>query len=276
MNSFFICESGQKQDHFETIVFIHGLFGWSANWKPILKFFESDFHVITYDQRGHGRSNHPQTGYAFEDFAEDLDQILRKLKVPRAHLVGHSLGARVAQCFAAEFPGKTLSLVFEDMGPQSEPDSTLATQQMLLSVPVPFSCGKERDQFFKYSFHLKTDIEDIQRQVMVNFLKANLRKNSEGLIDWRFSLNGALEALNHGLTPRWTEYRSLNVPTLVLRGECSKHFSQETYELMLNSLSKAQGQIITHAGHWIHSQKPEIFSRHILDFLKTLKNSLFL
>ena len=267
MDSFFIREFGQSRDPSETIVFIHGLLGWSANWKPIFEFFESDFHIITYDQRGHGRSYHPKTGYAPEDFAGDLEKILDQWGVLRAHLVGHSLGARTAQCFAAQFPGKTLSLVLEDMGPQSEPESSLATQQMLLSIPVPFSCAQERDDFFKYSFHLKTDT---QVQIMIDFLKANLRRNSQGFIDWRFSLNGVLEALEHGLIPRWTEYQSLNVPTLVLRGEHSKHFSQETYELMLDSLSKAQGRVVAGAGHWIHYQKPEAFSQNVLEFLKKL------
>lgn len=267
---FFIREYGCPKGNAETIIFIHGLLGWGLNWSPIIKYFESKYHIVTYDQRGHGRSFHPTSGYAPEDYAEDLNLILKDLKIPVVHLVGHSMGARTAQAFAVKYPGKTLSLTLEDMGPNPESESTLSTQQMILSVPVPFKSKSEMDLFFESEFKVKTSSEDTQKQVMANFLKANLLRTANEEINWRFSLNGILETLEQGLKPRWSEFKSLNVPTLVLKGQYSKHLSEDTFELMKGSLPNIKAYIVPGVGHWIHYQNPELFSQYVLKFLTEL------
>ena len=58
------------------LVFLHGLMGFASNWKRIARHFESDFEILIYDQRGHGRSFHPAKGFAPEDYAQDLFEIL--------------------------------------------------------------------------------------------------------------------------------------------------------------------------------------------------------
>jgi esterase len=271
---FFIREYGLDKNTAPTVVFIHGLLGWALNWSPIIKYFESEFHILTYDQRGHGRSFQPESGYAPEDYAQDLKEILDGLGIKSVHLVGHSMGARTAQCFAVQFPGRTLSLTIEDMGPNPEGESTLTTQQMIMSVPVPFKSKAEMDAFFENDFKVKTASDDTQSTVMANFLKANLTRTSEGLsagqIDWRFSLAGILETLDHGLKPRWSEFKCIEVPTLILRGENSKHLSQNTFELMKGSLPGVRAVVIPNVGHWIHYQSPEVFSQYVLKFLREL------
>ena len=61
------------------LVFLHGLMGFSNNWRSIAREFEKQFHILVYDQRGHGRSFRPDTGYGPEDYAEDLKKILDSL-----------------------------------------------------------------------------------------------------------------------------------------------------------------------------------------------------
>lgn len=267
---FFIREYGQKKDEAKTIVFIHGLLGWGLNWSPIIKYFESEFHILTYDQRGHGRSVHSKTPYTTENYAQDLKEILDYLDIKFVHLVGHSMGARTAQAFSVMYPGRTLSLTLEDMGPQPEVESTLSTQQMILNVPVPFASKEEMDSFFESKFKVKTASEDTQKQVMANFLKANLLRQENGKISWRFHLDGILQTLDEGLKPRWTEFRSVSVPTLILKGQNSKHLTDETFQLMIQTLPHAEGHIVSDVGHWIHYQTPEVFSQYVLKFLHDL------
>lgn len=273
-DKFFIREYGQDKNKAPTLVFIHGLLGWGLNWSPVIKYFESEFHILTYDQRGHGRSFQPESGYAPEDYAQDLKDILDSLGLKSVHLVGHSMGARTAQCFAAQYPGRTLSLTIEDMGPNPENESTFSTQQMILSVPVPFKTKAEMDDYFEAEFKVKTASDDTQKSVMANFLKANLTRQpmgqNESQINWRFSLSGILETLDHGLKPRWSEFKCIEVPTLILKGENSKHLSLNTFELMKGSLPSAEAYIIPNVGHWIHYQAPEVFSQYVLKFLREL------
>lgn len=269
-DKFFIREYGLEKGKAPTIVFIHGLLGWGLNWGPIVKYFESEYHIVTYDQRGHGRSFHPKTGYAPEDYAKDLEELLDHMNLKSVHIVGHSMGARTAQSFAVQHPGRVLSLVMEDMGPNPENSSTLATQKMIMQVPVPFGDKAEMDNFFDKEFIVKSAHDDTQKNVMANFLKANLVRQPDGKISWRFSLDGVIETLEAGLKPRWSEFKCLNVPTLVLRGENSKHLSRETFEVMKDYLPEAQFVEIPNVGHWIHYQAPETFSQYVLKFLREL------
>lgn len=269
LENLFVREYGRAQNEAPTLIFIHGLLGWGLNWSPIIKHFEQEYHIITYDQRGHGRSFKPKT-YKTEDYAQDLLDLMNVKNIQTAHFVGHSMGGRTAQCFVSQHPGRSLSLTLEDIGPNPEPEETLATQQMILRVPVPFASKEEMDQFFEEEFFLKKTEGERQKQVMAQFLKANLQRQSSGKIDWRFSLDGVLQTIEEGFSPRWAEFKCIEVPVLVIRGEKSKHLSQETYEMMLKSLSDIRGEVIEGAGHWVHYQKPEEFSAHVLQFLQNL------
>lgn len=178
------------------------------------------------------------------------------------------MGARTAQCFAVREPGRVLSLVLEDMGPNPEPETTTSTEKMLLSVPVPFKSKEQMDDFFKNEF-----VDDSGRkhnEVMTQFLKANLQRQNGGLINWRFDLQGILTTLQEGLKPRWSEFKCLQVPTLILRGSESQHLTKETFDMMLTSLPQSHGVTVEGSGHWIHYQKPEEFSNHVLEFLRNL------
>lgn len=98
-------------------VMLHGLTGNQAVWHlkmvPLLR----DAHrITTYDLRGHGRSDMPPTGYTTGHMAEDLLGLMEALKIDRAHLVGHSLGADVALHFALRYPDRVRRLVLVEAG----------------------------------------------------------------------------------------------------------------------------------------------------------------
>ncbi|MGZ3796576.1 MAG: alpha/beta fold hydrolase, partial [Pseudobdellovibrionaceae bacterium] len=56
-------------------VFVHGLMGYSANWRKIISGLEATERILSFDQRGHGRSWKPSEGYAPEDYSEDILKI---------------------------------------------------------------------------------------------------------------------------------------------------------------------------------------------------------
>lgn len=69
------------------------------------------FRVIRYDHRGHGVSPVPPAPYEIADLADDLIELLNRLEIPRAHLVGTSLGGMVALWTAAKFSDRIDHLV---------------------------------------------------------------------------------------------------------------------------------------------------------------------
>ena len=69
------------------------------------------FRVLSYDQRGYGKSDRPIQKYSIEMWADDLAGLLDALKIPRSHVFGTSMGGMIALKFAAKYPKKTLGCV---------------------------------------------------------------------------------------------------------------------------------------------------------------------
>ena len=104
------------------LVLIHGLASTQRIWDLVIPRLSRSFRVTTYDQRGHGESSKPASGYDFANVAADLGAVLRAVKARRPVLVGHSYGANVAIEYAASHRRGIAGLVCVDggMGSMSE------------------------------------------------------------------------------------------------------------------------------------------------------------
>jgi pimeloyl-ACP methyl ester carboxylesterase len=90
------------------VVLIHGGQMDRRMWDPQFELFAKSFRVVRYDVRGYGRSATASLPYSDVD---DLAALLDDLKIPKAHLVGLSLGGRIAIDFAVVHPERVASLV---------------------------------------------------------------------------------------------------------------------------------------------------------------------
>lgn len=250
------------------LVFLHGLMGYGSNWRTITKEFEDSFEVLVYDQRGHGRSFKPKTGYAPEDYAEDLVKILDELKWRKIYLVGHSMGGRNALNFAARFPERVDKLVIEDIGAEKDPNGESSIKKILDLVPVPFKSKSLAREFFQNEF-VKLYKGPENPRTLGLFLYSNLVDQTDGTVNWRFYLPGILESVKLGRErDRWSEVSRLKVPTLLIRGERSKDLSPEIYSKMLSLNPHIKGIEIPDAGHWVHADQPQKVIAALKDFFK--------
>lgn len=93
---------------------------WMVETVPRL---QDRFRLIVYDQRGTGRSDKPDIDYSTRMFAQDAAGLLDAIGVAEpVHVVGWSMGGRVAQWLALDFPEKVRSLVLAATGPGSYDD----------------------------------------------------------------------------------------------------------------------------------------------------------
>lgn len=102
--------------HGEWIVCLHGLASQAHIWDLVAPRLTDSFRVIAIDQRGHGLSDKPDSGYDFATVASDLHAILQTLQIERALLAGHSWGGNVALQYAVEHPDRVRGLVLIDGG----------------------------------------------------------------------------------------------------------------------------------------------------------------
>lgn len=243
------------------LVFLHGLLGFSANWGKIWPFFEPSRACLVLDQRGHGKSFHPPNGYSPSDYAEDLRQILDELGWKKIHLVGHSMGGRVAMQFAQDHAEHVESLVLEDSGAEARPDRLAWIQGLLGGIPTPFPDRESANRFFQEKYTHDT--------LLGGFLHANLRAREDGAYDWRFFPPGMIETIASGRAKDAMEvFRGLKQPTLLIRGGKSEEFRSEEAARMQKSREGVQLETIPEAGHFVHAQMPQAFNDILAGWLR--------
>ena len=96
------------------LVMAHGFYDNGRCWAPLMADLADDYDVVTYDARGHGRSDAPETGYDVDSRVADLVGILDALALDDPVLVGHSMGGATVAWAAADHPDLPRALVLED------------------------------------------------------------------------------------------------------------------------------------------------------------------
>src|SRR6516164_8770953 len=94
----------------QPVVLIHGYPLSSASWeKQVPVLLASGRRVITYDRRGFGKSSQPTTGYNYDTFAADLNQLVTQLKLRNFALVGFSMGGGEVARYLGTYGSKDIS-----------------------------------------------------------------------------------------------------------------------------------------------------------------------
>jgi pimeloyl-ACP methyl ester carboxylesterase len=240
--------------------------GSGANWRRIAKAFEDEYEVLVYDQRGHGRSFQPLSGYAPKDFAEDLREVMDELGWAKATIVGHSMGGRAALEFATLYPERLDRLAIEDIGPSMNPRAAGFLLKLLDSVPVPFSSKRAGREWFDVEFK-KLYADHPKKDALAEFLYANLVEDEDKRAVWRFYEPGIRASIAQGRAQdRWAQAEALRMPTLLVRGALSQDLPREIFAETLFRNSRIEGVEIAGAGHWVHSDKPDEFIAALREF----------
>ena len=103
----------------EPVVFLHGWMSDSSMWGPLdTNPATKEYQLIAVDLRGHGKSDKPHEPEKYGvEMAQDVVRLLDHLKLPKAHLIGYSMGAIVAGKVAATHPDRVLSVVYGGQAP---------------------------------------------------------------------------------------------------------------------------------------------------------------
>jgi pimeloyl-ACP methyl ester carboxylesterase len=98
------------------VVLVHGIGDSSATWEAVFPALARRHLVIAPDLLGHGHSDKPRADYSVAAYANGVRDLLGVLGVPRATLVGHSLGGGVAMQFAYQYPDRTERIALVSSG----------------------------------------------------------------------------------------------------------------------------------------------------------------
>jgi len=241
------------------LVLLHGLFGSGDNWGTVAKHFSQHYQVISVDLRNHGRSPHSDS-QTYTEMADDLLELCGALSLDRIHLVGHSLGGKVAMQFATQYPDKLEKLIVVDMAIRTYPDAY--THMIDAMMAVDLSTMQSRSDVDKAL------ISKIPHTMVRQFLLMNLIK-PENNLTWRINL-AALRANYPHLIQAVCEHTRYEKPSLFIRGERSDYVQDTDIEHIKTHFTNAQFASLA-TNHWVHAEQPQAFIEVVANFLASGK-----
>lgn len=220
------------------LVFLHGMGGTGALWRPIAATLETDYEILAPDQRGHGKSQIPtQAGgretpqYTPLHYGKDVIETMEATGFHPAWLIGHSMGVRTA-CAAAHLrPDWVQGLVLIDLGLSGQAGGGLGESlgNFLKILPLEFHSRAEARAFMEQ--HCPDP--SIAQYLMAVSVRAPSPGAPERLtfpFD-RAALIQTIHAARDSSVRTWVEELSLKgMPILILRGAQSGVWSKEEFE----------------------------------------------
>ena len=242
------------------VVIIHGLFGSLENLNVIAKPLSEHFRVTNVDLRNHGASPHSNE-MNYPAMAADIVELINALNINNAHLIGHSMGGKVAMEVALMHSQKVNKLVVLDIAPVSYP----ARHTQIINALKKVATSQVTDR--KQADAIMS--EYINELGVKQFLLKSLAKNDDGQYKWRFNLD-VLDEKYSTITANVNENNSCLCDTLFIKGNDSDYILPEYRDEITKRFKNTRAKIIHGAGHWLHAQKPAAVNKAINDFLTGL------
>lgn len=239
------------------LLILHGLLGSSDNWQSLGKRYALAQDVWMLDARNHGKSpHHPE--HSYEHMVADLRAFMDLHGMPKADLLGHSMGGKTVMAFAEAHPGMVNKLIVADIATKAYTPHHGPIFDALLQTSPDRATSRESVQ------------DDLARalgddKVLVPFLMKGLHRLKEGGFAWRFNVPVLSKALDDVVGEVSVGMNTL--PTLIIRGSESPYVSDEDLLAMEGRFLNMTDHTIEGAGHWLHAESPEEFFEVTSDFL---------
>ena len=244
----------------QPLILLHGLFGSSDNWGAVAKHFSQHYQVISVDLRNHGESPH-NASQSYVDMADDLLELCDMLNLDRIHLLGHSLGGKVAMQFATRHPDRVEKLIVVDMAMRAYADAHTHLIDAMMAIDL--STLQNRSEADKA---LSSAIPQamVRQFLLMNLIKSGINA-SESNLAWRINL-AALKANYPKLQHAVCENSHYEKSCLFIRGEHSDYVQDADIAQIKTHFTNAQFTSLP-TGHWVHAEQPQAFIEVVDSFL---------
>jgi pimeloyl-ACP methyl ester carboxylesterase len=230
------------------VVFLHANTGSSQNWdRQIPAFTAAGYRVIAYDRRGWGKSTSDaaQPGTA----ADDLHALMKFLGVDRFHLLGTAGGGYVAFDYALSFPEQIRSLI------------------------VVNSIGGMQDaDYLELGRRLRPPQFDAMPPELRELGPAYRAADPDGTKRWiefeHMSRQSGAAAQTYRNRMTFAMLESIKLPVLLITGDADMYAPPPLLRMFSSRIKGSESLIIPEAGHSSYWEKPDVFNRAVLDFMR--------
>ncbi|MDQ2742620.1 MAG: 2-succinyl-6-hydroxy-2,4-cyclohexadiene-1-carboxylate synthase [Chloroflexota bacterium] len=262
------CLNVERCGEGEPLVLLHGFTGSAATWRD---FQNLPFQSIAIDLPGHGKSDslaNPER-YRLDRLADDLLACLDAERVDRFHLLGYSLGGRVAMHLALQAPNRVRSLLLESTSPGIE---DLAEREARARDDEALARFIEKEGLQAFVDRWERLPLFATQQRLSPDTRAALR--AQRMTGSPTGLAASLRGSGAGLqTPLWDRLDELEMPVLLLTGCLDGKYSA-IMRRMAALLPRATVEIVPGAGHAVHLEAPAVFEQAVTSFLASQREEV--
>ncbi len=242
----------------ELVLFMHGIGGNRTNWTDQLARFGDHYLAVAWDARGYNGSEDYDGELDFSDFARDILRVLKFYGRKKLHLVGLSMGGRIAQDFYALYPQHvaTLTIVASFTGFQNFSDA-------------------DRQKFL--SLRLKPLVEEGKEPRHIAPVVARTLCSPNATEEQYQRLVASMAALHKGsyiktvkattLFDRTADLEKIAVPTLLVFGEADTLTTADMGRQMHARIKGSTLVVVPKAGHLVNLEQPQAFEAALEAFL---------
>jgi 3-oxoadipate enol-lactonase len=247
----------------ELVLFLHGIGGNKRNWHDNLPAFAEDFHAVAWDARGYGESDDYEGPLDFSSFAHDVARVLDHFGAEKAHVVGLSMGGRIAASFYQAYPARVRSLVLCDTHLGFEHFSKEDRESFVRLRKEPLLAGKEPKDIAPVV--AETLIGDKRHEdAFAKLVDSMSRLHKESYIK---TIEASVNLDHSDL------YTGVTAPTLVVVGEQDRLTPPHMGRQIAERIEGARLEIIENAGHLSNIEQPEVFNRLVIGFLQGVRGA---
>ena len=244
----------------EHIVLIHGLFGSLENLNMVAKSLSQHYCVTSVDVRNHGSSFHKQN-MDYQVLAQDIINLLDNLSIESCHILGHSMGGKIAMKVALSFPERVNKLIVADIAPVKYPAHHLTIIEGLQAIDLT-QVHKRKDADVQLA-------EYVTETSVRPFLLRNIVLNEQGKFQFKCNLDyieQGYEQIMQNISCQTDGHFSGDA--LFIKGANSDYILPEHKGAISTFFPKAKAKIIQGAGHWLHAEKTVAFNKIVEGFLE--------
>lgn len=242
---------GNKEN--ETIVFLHSAFSDHSCFYKQVDFFSKTYFVITVDLLGHGKSKVFNSKTKIDQTVTHICSILKEESIDRAHFVGVSMGALLAQYMALENEEMVLSLTLLGGYNINSDNKEILDAQGKEKLKWLFKIIFSMDSFRNYVSSVSV-INEEEREHFFMSTKGFTRKS--------FMIMSGLQKV-----VKKREFIKYACPVLLLCGEQDNPLALNTAELWHKEDPSVSFHLIANSGHCANIDNPDDFNKIVLDFL---------
>ncbi|MDX1674740.1 MAG: alpha/beta hydrolase [Longimicrobiales bacterium] len=242
------------------VVLVHGAGGSSSVWFRQLRAYREEFNLLLVDLRGHGGSARLRDGrehkpYTFESISREVVDVLDHLGIERAHFVGISLGSLIARTIAEIAPDRVASLVL---------GGAVVRLNIRSRILVALGNALKRVVPFMWLYRLFAWIimpRERHKESRLLFVREAQKLARKEFLRW-FRMTMELKPILRLFAERETD-----IPTLYLMGE-EDHMFLPAARRLADSHGRSVLAVVERAGHVCNVDRPEVFNRVSIDFIR--------